>query len=344
MTNILEGSAPHLQAEGKLKGIKYFGMDLLPDKNTMCNFRCVDCCAERKLACGIKRLSVSEINLLLDEAKDLGAETLVIMGVKEPTIVRRFKGTVKSAHKRCLRPYAFTNGFRGLGENETIPFLYEHGASLVLQVKSLREDVFEAHSRVSGSYREVMNNIRRVREVFSDKFGRIGRFGLRRVAINMVVDDTNKGELLRMLDFCGDHFIPVFNTEMKIGAARDNKDVKVTPEIIQAIREAAPDMMPLGTTYVPSEGLRCVYMKNTVNVLESKVILCPYAFESAKKLGDVRCGGLKPYKDKANSVLDGFFGKEHPAYHACYGDPSNSRCILRHERYEQLIQSLGPEK
>lgn len=335
--NLLVGSARHLELEGGLRPLEYLALDLVPKIAPGCDFNCIDCCNERELPENMHRLSVEkEINPILDEAQKLDMRVLVFMGLKEPTLDERFKKIVRSAYKRRLIPYVFSNGGKGLDE-DMILFLYNHNASLVIQLKSLHEDVFEAHSRVVGSFMRVMKHLEIVRRVFSDTYREINGYGLRRVAINVVVDDRNKSELPQIKKFCDDDFVCVFNTEMKIGAAKYNPSIRATREICELIKAASPHTMPLGTT---SNGNLCAYMRNGLALLEGEGLLCPYSLESVGGLGNVIDKGLKPFVGVANLAFDRFYGIEHPACLECWGDANHPRCILRDGRYKQLIKSI----
>ena len=316
--NILAYSAKHLEQLGPLRPLEYIALDL----DCGCDFDCIDCCNDRSLPRDIKKLSLEEINGLLDEAKDLGARVLVFMGVKEPTLDPRFKRIVQLGYEKEMAPYVFSNGGLGLND-DMILFLHDHNASLVVQLKSLQEDVFEEHNRVPGSFRPFMKHMENLRKVFLDSYDQINEYGLRRVATNTVVDDSNKHELSQIRDFCGDDFVAVFNTEMEIGAAKDNPDIRVTPEITRTIKTVTPDMIPLGTT---SDGSYCAYMRNGLAILEGEVLLCPYSLESAGKLGRVK--RLKDLIGIANAKVQWFYAGKPP------------RCILRDERYNKLIESL----
>jgi len=318
--NILAGSAKHLEQTG-LRPMEYLALDLVP-KGNGCDFGCIDCCNARDTPS--RRMPLKKIKPLIQEAKDLGARVVVFMGIKEPTLDPRFKRIVEEAHRNKMIPYVFSNAYHGLTP-QMISFLHDHDASMVIQLKSLEERTFENHSQRKRSFKLVMQHLDQLRKIFSDTYRSEGAYGIRRIATNTVVDDTNKHEIKQIMAFCGNDLIPIFNTEMKIGAAENNPAIRTTQEIVQAIKTSAPDMIPLGTT---SDGKWCAYMRNGIAIMEGQVLLCPYAIESAGKLGNTQ-QGLAPITKAANSTFDNFYRNEYP------------RCILRDEKYTQLIESLG---
>lgn len=313
MENLLIGSARHLELSGGLREVDYLMLNL----PYVCNYKCTKCCNDRGKVTDNNSLSLDEIIGLLKEATYFGICVLAIAGEGEPFLDPRIKEIIQEAYLHSLIPYIFTNGSRL--DNDITQFLKEDGASLVINLDSLDEKLYDELNGVRGSFRKAYDNIQRIREQFKDTYSQIENYGLRRIAINTVISHKNRGELARIKNFCGDDFAFVCNTPMNIGRATENSQfLGVVPDL---------DTIPLGTT---SDGCWCAYMRNGISVgANGDFLICAYSLESSGKLGNVRDEGLRQYIGQANKAVDNFYAKK-----------THSRCILRHPHYQEFITGL----
>lgn len=314
MESLLIGSARHLELSGGLRELDYLMLNL----PYICNYKCTKCCNDRiKVTNENNSLSFNEITALLSDAKELGMRVLVIAGEGEPFLDSKLRDIIQEADSRGLIPYVFTNGSKIGGE--AAQFLKTNGASLIINIDSLDEKLYEELNGVKGSFRNVYDNVQRIREQFKDTHSLLGEYGLRRIAINTVVSHKNQGESTQIKDLCGDDFVFVSNTPMNIGRATENAQfLDVMPDF---------DTIPLGTI---SDGCWCAYMRNGISVgANGEILICAYSLESSGKLGNVRNGGLKQHIKQANRAVDNFYGKK-----------DHSRCILRHPCYQEFISGL----
>jgi len=313
MDNLLTGSARHFELLGGLRRFDYLMLNL----PYICNYRCEKCCNYREESVSGEALTLGEINKLIDDGKDLGMRVLVIAGEGEPFLDNRIMAIIQHANAAELIPYIFTNGSKL--DKDTAQFLKENKASLVINVDSLNEGMYDRLTGVKNGFRVAYENIQGIRGQFKDTYTQIGVYGLRRIAINTVVSVLNQGELAQIKDFCQEDFAFVCNTPMKVGKAAGNSIFSEAVSIV--------DTIPLGTT---SDGLWCAYMRNGISVgAKGEILTCGYSLDSEGFLGNVRNGGLKRYRSIANSAVDDFYNRH-----------GHCRCILRHPRYDQFIQGL----
>ena len=313
MEKLLVGSARHLELEGGLRDLEYLMLNL-PYR---CNYKCSKCCNASREESPKSPLSLEEISELITEAKDLGMRVLVIAGEGEPFLDENIQSIISRANTNGLIPYIFTNGSKL--NADTTQFIKENGASLVINIDSLNARVYEELTGIKGSFERLYGNIVGVREQFKDTHSQIGQYGLRRIAINTVVSQRNKGELSEIKDFCGEDFVFVCNTPMDIGRAQGNPTFSGQFD--------TPKTIPLGTT---SNGLWCAYMRNGISVgANGEILTCAYSLESAGRLGNVRERNLKDFGRRSNKSVDAF-----------YIEQGHSRCILRHPDYRKFIEDL----
>ncbi|MBU0471273.1 MAG: hypothetical protein KKF65_01515, partial [Nanoarchaeota archaeon] len=225
---------------------------------------------------------------------------------------------INQANIEGLTPYIFTNG--SMLDINTTQFLRDNGASLVINIDSLNKETYEELTGVKDSFKRIYNNIQKIRSQFKDTYSQIGNYGLRRVAINTVVSHKNKGELVKIQDFCEDDFAFVCNKPMNIGRAIGNAQFS---DVVSNL-----DTIPLGTT---SDNTWCAYMRNGISVgANGDILICAYSLESAGLLGNIRQDGLRQYIGVANKRVDEFYHKT-----------THSRCILRHPEYQKFITEIG---
>ena len=189
MEILLVGSARHLELDGGLRDLEYLMLNL----PHTCNYRCLKCCNYDRGESAEKPLSYDEIKELTAEAKDLEMRVLVFAGEGEPLLDDNFYNIVSHANEKELIPYIFTNG--SMLDIKTTQFLKNNGASLVVNIDSLKKELYEDLTGVEGSFERIFKNIQEIRGQFKDSHSQINSYELRRVAINTVISRKNQGEL-----------------------------------------------------------------------------------------------------------------------------------------------------
>ncbi len=319
MEKLLVGSARHLELDGGLRDLEYLMLNL----PYTCNYRCQKCCNFARDAesaeedASHKALSIDEIKKLTDDAKEVGIRVLVIAGEGEPFLDPNIFEIIRHAHEKGLIPYIFTNGSKL--DHDTSLFLRDKNASLIINIDSLDERLYEEQNGVKVSFQTTYANVQGIRELFKDAYSHTADHELRRVALNTVVSCNNLHECEKIREFCGDDFAFVCNSPMNLGrAAGDTQFLGVVPNV---------DTIPLGT---PSDNHWCAYMRNGISVgVDGSVLVCAYFLESRGHLGNIHDDRLSTFVGKANAAVDAFYEKS-----------GHSRCILRHPNYQEMIAEL----
>lgn len=320
MENLLVGSVRYLELFGSPKKLAYLMFNLPYE----CNYRCLKCCNyNREKLNSRENMSLGEIYKMLDEAAQLGIRVFVIAGEGEPFMHPNIREIIQKAESAGLIPYIFTNG--SMLMRDLPQFLKEHNASLIINLDSLKKEVYEQHTQIAGSFEVVSKNLENLRELFEDTHSKINGHNLRRIAINTVLSTDNIEELPKIQTFCGDDFAFVYNSPIQIGRAENN------PKFIPL--EANMRNIPLGTS---NNGCWCAYMRNGISVgVGGEILLCAYSIESSGTLGNIREGGLKKHIGTANSAFDSFYGTD---------EIVSPRCVLRSKEYAKFIDMLKIRK
>ena len=317
---ILAGSARHLELKAGIRKIDY----LMINFPFLCNYRCTKCCNFGREGKGKEPFSLTEIEEILKQAKELGARVLVIAGEGEPLMYSKIKEVVKSSFDNGLIPYIFTNG--SMLTVPMIKFLKENNTSLIINCDSMNEEQYDKLSGSKGSFKTLMKNLANVRKYFAGTWEKIRGNEIRRIAINTVVSGINHNQVQKVIDFCGEDFAFVLNRPINIGKAKNNPafcSQKDAEEILQKHQNHAP----LGKAM---NGTWCTYMRNGISVgSNGDILTCAYSLESAGKFGNIKGKKLRDFIGAANKAVDKFYSRE-----------EHHHCILRHPNYKKFITDL----
>ncbi len=164
-----------------------------------CNLRCPFCYADA----GSKtddELSLQRILLLIQEAKENGAQTITILG-GEPLLFPKFKDVVSHVHSIGLTPLIFTNGTLmtpGLAD-----FLYENGASIIVKYNSHENPAIQ--DDMVGGVVGTFEKIKKTLQILIDK-----KFNApipTRLGIETVMSQKNIVELPKIFRFARENGI-----------------------------------------------------------------------------------------------------------------------------------------
>ncbi len=328
---LLRGSAPHLAIVGALhnSSTPYLMLNL----PFACNYHCLKCCnltdnyPRKSLH---KRLTLDQLQQLIEEANNLGFIVLVIAGEGEPLLDKQFRSIVSLASKNRLIPYIFTNGTH-LDEN-TVSFLVEHRASLIISLDSLDPQRYARLSGRNQPLKIVLENIERCRATYLTLQEQTSFGKLVSLAINIVVTRLNMDEVERVQQFCGDDIVFVCNRPTRIGLAETNWQSLYgldtnEDDVDSVVKRFSKEHGPLGST---SDGAWCAYMRNGVSVgYDGSILTCAYAIETAGAYGTYAPGKLKEMNATIMDSVSDFYLKD-----------GHSRCILRHPQYHNFVSSL----
>ncbi len=316
---ILRGSAPHLNLGRPLgkRELDYVGVNV-PFK---CNYDCLKCCngGERPHSSG--KLDLEDAERFILKCKKLGARVVTMMGEGEPTLDENFRELAQFINRNGLVPYIFTNGSRI--DEEFALFLYRNNAVLIINLDFFEEEKYDEYVRKPGAFQRLTDNIRNIRMLYRDKLYSYRGFRVTFLAINLVLNNENGGQIPKIKEFCGDDVLFVVNRPMGAGnAARFWSKYDKT----QDIRIDSDVSYPLGTL---AEGGQCSYLRNGIAASpDGRILACPYAFETSGSYGGIDDDIIVSQRRVLESV--DLFYKEH----------GRARCILRHPDYKKFVQFL----
>lgn len=313
---ILKGSAPHLNQERKLgeKEVDYIMLNL----PFSCNYNCLKCCNRfREYKKGNLKLDLIKKTIL--KLKGLGARVLVVAGEGEPALNKDFKSIVKFTDEHGLIPYIFTNGSKI--DKKLAIFLAEHKASLIINIDSFKASKYDQYVGVKGAFKKLMNNFNYIRKYYRKNIYAGKGKRITSLAVNLVLNNENYGQIPIIKEFCGDEIVFVVNEPINIGSAHKLWGSKYAKTKNLKIKNGVS--YPLGTL---APGQECAYMRNGFSIgSDGKALTCAYALDTQGLYGSIAGNDLMVLRRKVMDSVDKFYAE--------YG---KSRCILRHPYYNKF--------
>ncbi|MEK6938804.1 MAG: radical SAM protein [Nanoarchaeota archaeon] len=166
----------------------------------LCNIRCRYCN-------GISgtpppgEISLSVIKNVISQVKELGAESVVVIGGGEPTIYPYFKELVRYINGLALVPVVFTNTVTM--DYDLASFLYHENASVMTKLDSLNEEIQDLLASKKGTYRKIQEGLDNLMKVgFANGSTSRLRLGASFVTTTLTLDETPE-----IWEFCRKHNI-----------------------------------------------------------------------------------------------------------------------------------------
>lgn len=316
----------------------------------ICPWNCSFCFTEDPLnVAGGKRrlaneLSTSERLRLIDAAADLGARTINVVGAGEPTIDPDFWDFIERMAERRITPVIFTEGALRLTRRPFVRRLYELGATVVLKVNSLWDEVYQ---------NSVVRGLSNKRSPLADGYTRRRNRALEllleegfadgeptRLAFDTIVCQQNAHSILDLHLYARRHNIFVlFVGYIPSGRSTDGLHDALTRAEQFAIFEqlAAVDREEFGihhrAVFPYAGGVPCsmrgtgIFVKITGQVFDCPGELIP--------LGDVRGESLSAVWERARPITQTFDGGCAPreAFWAGHVRPVRIQSLKPRERY-----------
>ncbi|MDD2766254.1 MAG: radical SAM protein [Candidatus Moranbacteria bacterium] len=121
-----------------------------------CNLRC-EYCYNKNYQSLPDEISYSELEDIIYQAKELGAESIVNIGGGEPTIYPRFKDLTIFINSLGMVPVIFTNA--QTMTKDLAKFLFDNNVSVIIKFDSLTESIQDSLSGVKGAHRNIMQGL-----------------------------------------------------------------------------------------------------------------------------------------------------------------------------------------
>ena len=218
-----------------------------------CNFRCPYCYVPN--SCSLeKELSPEEIHDAILQAKDLGANRIIILG-GEPTIYPHFLDMIRFIRKQDLEIEMFTNG-SGITPGFA-KYLIDENVRVVLKLNTRDEKLQDRLAGQTGAFKIIntaLTNLKRAGYPSEDGF----------LAVSTIICRQNLDELPDMWEWLRDQNIePYFEMITPQENAKRNKWLDVTPAELNKVfaRLADIDRCQYSRTWDPQPplaGNRCL--------------------------------------------------------------------------------------
>lgn len=191
-----------------------------------CNLRCVYCYASAGEALE-NELTAAELKGVIDQAKDMGARKIILLGGGEPLAYDGVAGIIEHIAARGMEQSLFTNGM--LLTREMARFLFGHKVSVVIKHNSNDPAIQDMLAGVAGSYRKIRQGFEHLVEAGYPS-------GEIQLGIQTVICRQNIKEIPDMWIWARDrNIIPYFEIITTQGRAKDHKELAVSNEEIKDV-------------------------------------------------------------------------------------------------------------
>lgn len=208
------------------------------ETNRTCNLRCRYCYAES----GTHLANELEYEVLADvcaQARDLGAESVVVIGGGEPTLHPQIRDLIATIHGLGMVPMLFTNCLKVTPD--LAAFLYAHNASIMGKIDSLRADRQDFLAGVDGAFDRIQQGMQNLLDA---GFGRPEDPHRLRLGASFVSCRLNLDEIEEIWRWCRErHIFPNMEVLTPTGRAKETLgDQGLETEEIQEYKRSLLEM------------------------------------------------------------------------------------------------------
>ena len=193
-----------------------------------CNLRCTYCYASAGEALD-HELSFDELIRVAEQAKNLGARRIVLLGGGEPLLFPKLREVIRHLHSLGLTQAVFTNGM--LLTRDLCRFLYTYRVAVAVKRNSFSPSVQDGLAGVKGASERIGRGLRLLMEAgYPDADCPL--------CIQTVICRPNQREIPEMWVWARERGItPYFEVLTEQGRARQNRHLSLSPEEIRPIFE-----------------------------------------------------------------------------------------------------------
>jgi radical SAM protein with 4Fe4S-binding SPASM domain len=302
-----------------------------------CNLRCVYCYAAAGEAAR-DELSLSELRDVVEQARELGARRIVLLGGGEPLLFHRLPELIEHIAGLGLSQALFTNGI--LLTPALCRFLSAHRVTVAIKQNSLRPEVQDRLAGVAGAHEGIQRGLRLLQEAgYPDPH--------RPLCVQSIICQQNRQEIPAMWVWARQRGItPYFELLTEQGRAREHPELALSPEEARAVFEqlARVDREQFGGTWLPRPpiaGFACRrHLYSCLVTSQGDVQPCPGV---ELVVGNIRARPLREILRCSPAVgeLRRIYDTIHPGCRAC--DMAGECYGCRGNAYQQTGDYLAPD-
>ena len=193
-----------------------------------CNLACEYCYRDSGKK-GKDEMTFTELTDIVNQAHDLGAQSVVIIGGGEPTVYKQFRELVSYIDDLGMVPVVITNG--QTMTSDLAKFLHERNASVMIKLDSLKEDVQDKLAGREGAYKRIQEGLQ---NLLGAGFGN----GDNRLGASFVTNKLNLDEVETIWRFCRENSIfPNMEVMTPNGRAKSHPDWIPTAKEVEEAKE-----------------------------------------------------------------------------------------------------------
>ena len=220
----LEFSPEEISASRKNGGLLSMELEL----SRACNLRCIYCYASSGLALK-NELTQEEIFKAIDQAAELGAQKIIVLGGGEPLMYPDLFTIIDYSISKGVKVDLFTNGT--LIDNDTAQKLFQRNVSISMKMNSRNPEIQDELAGKKGTFTAIENGLQTLRQAgYPDENHTLG--------IETIVCRQNYDELPDLWRWARKRsIIPYIEIMTLQGRAKDNNGLEVSPDKIQTLFE-----------------------------------------------------------------------------------------------------------
>lgn len=179
--NFSPDRAREARKQGKL-------LSMRTETSLVCNIRCRYCNGISGMP-PPGEISFETIKDVISQVKDLGAESVVVIGGGEPTIYPHFRELIQYISRMDLIPMVISNTITMT--MDLAQFLYDQNASVLGKLDSITEEKQDYLANRTGTYKKIQKGLENLRRVgFTDSDPQRLRLGVSFVTTSLTIDET----------------------------------------------------------------------------------------------------------------------------------------------------------
>lgn len=200
-----------------------------------CNYNCVYCGTSKKRGTHCTgELNTNEYIQLIEEAKKIGARTVILGGNGEPTLTKNLQYILKKIHELEMIPILFTNAYifgddklcqkiHSMSGVDFLNIIDETDTSLIISCETTNEDLYNEIVGKKNAYKVFMRSIDRIKNTKLVHKLEYKGCTLCRIAISAVCMPSNYNNRYDLADFAHSlNGLLVMKLPSLHGAAKDN--------------------------------------------------------------------------------------------------------------------------